>query len=74
MIWLLKCDKLVHNNIFFPKKLYFSVDELDFLKISMMKLELYSESRKWVKKKEATKILHGNLPLVALCYQTDCES
>ena len=73
MIWLLKCDKLVHNNNF-PKKLYFSVDELDFLKISMMKLELYSESRKWVKKKKATKILHGNLPLVVLCSQTDCES
>ena len=51
MICLIKCDKLVHKNIC-ATKLYFPSNELNFLEISMMKLEFYLESRKWLEKKE----------------------
>lgn len=73
MICLIKCDKLVHKNIC-AMKLYFPSNELSFLEISMMKLEFYLESRKWLEKKEATKILYANLLLVVFCFQTDCDS
>ena len=45
MIRLTKCDKLIHN-VFFAQKLHSSVEWVDFLEISTMKLELCSESRK----------------------------
>lgn len=45
VICLIKCDKLVHKNIC-ATKLYFPSNELNFLEISMMKLEFYLESRK----------------------------
>lgn len=51
VICLIKCDKLVHNNIC-AKRLYVSVCELNFLEISMMKLEFCSETENDEKEKQ----------------------